>query len=293
MRTVVPKRRGRGGSGGYVPGEPELVVISLGGGVQSSVLALMAAEGSIRPISDYAVFADTGWEPTQVYDHLKWLEGQLPFPVVRVSAGDIREDLLAGRNSTGQSFTSIPLYVKSLDGKRSSIVKRQCTREYKLSPIETELRDLLGLGYRERVPEGIFTELWIGISTDEAAYRMKESRQHWITHRWPLLEQNFSREACRQWFSERHPLRHLPRSACIGCPYHTDAEWSAMKQDDPRSWADAVHVDNTLRTTDRAERFQGDVYLHKSLVPLGEITFGNEPRQLNLFEEECEGICGV
>lgn len=274
-------------------GEAELTVISLGGGVQSSVLALKAAVGEILPMPDYAIFADTGWEPQPVYRHIDWLEKQLPFPVVRVSAGDIREDLLAGRNSTGQSFTSIPLYVKSLSGKRSSIVKRQCTREYKLSPIETELRDLLGLGYRERVPEGIFTELWIGISTDEAAYRMKESRQRWITHRWPLLEQDYSRENCRAWFAERYPGRTLPRSACIGCPYHTDAEWSAMKQDDPRSWRDAVLVDDALRTNERAERFQGDVYLHSSLVPLSEITFKNDPRQLSLFDAECEGMCGV
>lgn len=253
----------------------------------------MAAEGAIRPMPDYAIFADTGWEPRQVYNHIAWLEGILPFPIVRVSAGDIRQDLLAGRNSTGQSFTSIPLYVKSLNGKGSTIVRRQCTREYKLSPIESELRDLLGLGYRERVPEGLFAELWIGISTDEAAFRMKDSRQRWITHRWPLLEQDFSRETCRQWFADRFPNRVLPRSACIGCPYHTDAEWSAMKQNDPNSWREAVFVDDALRSTDRAERFQGDMYLHKSLVPLGEITFGNDPRQLSLFEEECEGICGV
>ena len=276
-----------------MPGEPELVVISLGGGVQSSVLALMAAEGAIRPMPDYAIFADTGWEPRQVYEHIEWLEGQLPFPVVRVSAGDIREDLLAGKNSTGQSFTSIPLFVKSPDGRSTSIIRRQCTREYKLSPIESELRDLLGLGYRERVPEGLFTELWIGISTDEAAYRMKDSRQRWINHRWPLLEQDFSRAKCRSWFENRHPTRFLPRSACIGCPYHTDAEWSAMKQDDPRSWTDAVTVDYALRNTERSERFDGEVYLHKKLIPLDQIAFTNEVRQLSMFDEECEGMCGV
>ena len=274
-------------------GEPELTVISLGGGVQSSTLALMAAVGLVRPMPDYAIFADTGWEPNGVYDHIDWLEDQLPFPVHRVSAGDIRSDLLAGRNSTGQSFTSIPVFVLPLNGNKTSIVKRQCTREYKLSPIETELRDLLGLGYRERVPQDMYTELWIGISTDEAAFRMKASRQGWINHRWPLVEQGFSRDDCKTWFAERYGDRALPRSACIGCPYHTDAEWSAMKQSDPRSWRDAVEVDYALRSTERAERFGGEVYLHKSRKPLDQVRFGNDPRQLNLFEEECEGMCGV
>lgn len=274
-------------------GEPELTVLSLGGGVQSSVLALLAASGEVRPQPDYAIFADTGWEPQPVYDHIDWLEGQLPFPVIRVTAGDIRQDLLSGQNSTGQAFTSIPVFITSPDGRKTSIVKRQCTREYKLSPIESELRDLLGLGYRERVPEGVFTELWIGISTDEAAYRMKGSRQKWIDHRWPLIERGWSRGDCRAWFDEQHPGRVLPRSACIGCPYHTDAEWREMREHDPVSWADAVLVDDALRSTQRAERFGGQVFLHKSRIPLDQIDFGGGSRQLSLFEEECEGICGV
>ena len=273
-------------------GEAELTVISLGGGVQSSTLALMAAEGAVRPMPDFAVFADTGWEPQPVYDHLEWLETQLPFPVRRVSAGDIRADLLAGVNSTGQSFSSIPVYIRSLEGDSTSIARRQCTREYKLSPIEQELRDLLGLGYRERVPDGLFIDLWIGISTDEVI-RMKQSRQGWIEHRWPLIEEQFSRGDCHAWFEERFPKRDLPRSACIGCPYHTDSEWSLMRRSDPKSWADAVLVDHALRTTERAKRFGGEMYLHKSRRPLDEVPFAAESGQLSLFAEECEGICGV
>ena len=277
-------------------GEPELTVLSLGGGVQSSVLALMAAEGVVRPMPDFAVFADTGWEPQPVYDHLEWLETQLPFPVRRVSAGDIRSDLLAGVNSTGQSFSSIPVYIRSLDDGSTTIARRQCTREYKLSPIEQELRDLLGLGYRERVPEGMFVELWIGISNDEVV-RMKESRQRWITHRWPLVETTVSRDDCRAWFADRHPGRVLPRSACIGCPYHTDAEWVEMRESDPRSWLDAIEVDHALRATERAERFGGEMYLHKSRMPLDEIAFASSrtltAQQLDLFGDECEGLCGV
>ena len=69
--------------------------------MQSSVMALMAADGLIKPMPDYAVFADTGWEPQAVYKHLDWLESELPFPIRRVSNGNIRDDILAGTNSTG------------------------------------------------------------------------------------------------------------------------------------------------------------------------------------------------
>jgi len=273
-------------------GEPELTVISLGGGVQSSVMALMAARGLLKPMPDYAIFADTGWEPKGVYRHLDWLESQLPFPVRRVSKGNIRDDILAGTNSTGQQFSSIPAFIRTLSGK-ASIAKRQCTREYKLSPIETELRYLLGLGYREIIPRDMFVELWIGISRDEIV-RMKPSRESWIRNYWPLIDQGMTRADCREWFAEHYPARVLPRSACIGCPYHSDAEWAEMKLGDKESWADAVFVDAALRTSERAQKFDGEMYLHKSMTPLGDIEQFPDARQYSLlFGDECEGMCGV
>jgi hypothetical protein len=42
----------------------KLHVISLGAGVQSTTMALMAAHGEITPMPDCAIFADTGAEPT-------------------------------------------------------------------------------------------------------------------------------------------------------------------------------------------------------------------------------------
>lgn len=48
-------------------------VISLGAGVQSSTMALMAAKGEITPMPTAAVFADTQDEPQSVYRWLDWL----------------------------------------------------------------------------------------------------------------------------------------------------------------------------------------------------------------------------
>ena len=48
----------------------ELNLISLGAGVQSSVMALMAARGELEPKVDGAIFADTGAEPDDVMDWL-------------------------------------------------------------------------------------------------------------------------------------------------------------------------------------------------------------------------------
>ena len=69
-------------------------VISLGAGVQSTVLYLLAAEGKITPEPAGAVFADTGWEPPYVYEHLDWLESlDTGIPIYRVQAGDLYSDV--------------------------------------------------------------------------------------------------------------------------------------------------------------------------------------------------------
>ena len=52
-----------------------LTVISLGGGVQSSVMALMASKGAFDSVPDCAIFADTHWEPPSLYTQYGVKEG--------------------------------------------------------------------------------------------------------------------------------------------------------------------------------------------------------------------------
>ncbi len=49
----------------------DLKVLSLGAGVQSSVMLLMADRGLLGDKPDVAIFADTQWEPKEVYEHLE------------------------------------------------------------------------------------------------------------------------------------------------------------------------------------------------------------------------------
>ena len=81
---------------------PTLTVLSLGGGVQSSVMALMAGEGAFGRVPDCALFADTRWEPPSVYEHLEWLEGRLSFPLYVVdNRRSLREELGADAQRDG------------------------------------------------------------------------------------------------------------------------------------------------------------------------------------------------
>lgn len=104
---------------GFEPAEGSSSAIRLralsGAGVQSTTLALMAAHGEIGPMPGVAIFADTGWEPQTVYDHLDWLMSGnvLPFPVHIVSAGNIRGDDLIGAGD-GKRWASIPAFAKTV-----------------------------------------------------------------------------------------------------------------------------------------------------------------------------------
>lgn len=127
-------------------------VISLGAGVQSTTMLLMAEAGEITPRPDAAIFADTGWEPRAVYEHLSRLEASSSIPIYRVSAGNLRTQLLEGVGLTStKRFVTIPFHLRNLDGEKG-MGRRQCTKEYKIEPIERKLRELLGVKFRARVP---------------------------------------------------------------------------------------------------------------------------------------------
>lgn len=106
--------------------EIELRVLSLGAGVQSTTLALMAAHGEIDP-PDCAIFADTQWEPRAVYEHLAWLRSGnvLPFPVHIVTAGNLRQSIRDRRNTTGGRFAAIPWHITNENGS-AGMGRRQC-----------------------------------------------------------------------------------------------------------------------------------------------------------------------
>ena len=261
---------------------PKIRVLSLGAGVQSTTLALMAAAGEIGPMPDAAIFADTGWEPKAVYEHLERLTAALPFPVYIVSAGDLRKDLIAATNSTGQRFAAVPWFMRLPNGDEA-MGRRQCTAEYKLRPIQRKIVEMMD-GKR---PKG-GAEVWVGISTDESI-RMKPSRVQYITNRWPLIERRMNRNDCKKWM-ERAGWS-APKSSCIGCPFHSNEQWRDLS---PEEFADAVEVDRAIRDVSH-RGIRGQQFMHRSLKPLEEVDLRSDAElgQGDLFGNDCEGMCGV
>lgn len=279
-----------------------LEVISLGAGVQSTTMALMAAHGEIEPMPDAAIFADTGAEPADVYEHLTWLMSPnvLSFPVHIVRAGNIIDDtraaLSGGRHKKGRAATA-PFFALSKRGDAAPL-RRQCTDAYKTDPINAWLRERLGYKPRQRIPKDRpLARVWLGISLDEI-YRMKPSRLEWIERRHPLIEHEMTRWDCRQWL-KRHEYPDAPRSACTICPYRSNEEWRHLRESDPAGWAEAVAIDKAIRCGFRRlndpDTSTGELWLHRSMQPLDEVDLRThaERGQPDLWSAECEGICGL
>ncbi len=274
------------------PPEP-VHILSLGAGVQSSTLALMAAHGEVTPMPMAAIFADTQAEPPSVYKWLDWLEKQLPFPVHRVTAGDLASRELqvirSGRSGNLYRKSGIPLFTLAEDGTKG-ILPRKCTRDFKIDPITRFVRKLCGV---KRGAKAVAVFQWIGISTDEFQ-RMKPSKYPFCEHRWPLIEKRISRNACLEWMNEKgYPVP--PRSACVFCPYHSNKEWKRLLDDEPLEFKRAVEFERDLQ--DASNRSEVDVsipFLHSSRKPLDQVDLRNDADhgQLN-FLDECEGMCGV
>ena len=83
--------------------KPDLRVLSLGAGVQSSALALMIEKGEI-PMVDCAIFADTGAEPEKVYEWLEYIKSQVSYPVHVVQWRNLKDDLYAAARGEYKGF---------------------------------------------------------------------------------------------------------------------------------------------------------------------------------------------
>lgn len=135
---------------------------------------------------------------------------------------------------------------------------------------------------------------WIGISVDEAT-RMKPSRDKWAECRWPLIDMRMSRHDCLRWM-QKHGYPQPPRSACIYCPFHNNAEWRRLKASEPKEFEKAVVFERELqRVKSESQNFRTTPFLHRSCVPLDKVDLSTEEDngQINFFENECEGMCGV
>ena len=276
-----------------------LKVISLGLGQQSTVLYYMSSMG-VLPKADYAIFADPGAESQDTYNYLKelmeWQQKNNGIPIIVTEQKSIYNDLIDGTNCKGTRFSSIPAFVKKEDSQ-SGILRRQCTDDYKITPVNNAIRELYGLKKYARTPK---TEIWLGISIEEIE-RIKYPRYKWQTFVYPLCNytvikgevqvtkftKGFRRSDCQKWLAD-HNLSIPPKSSCFFCPYQSNHSWLEMKRNRPQEWDQAITLDKSIRNS-LEKGVKNPIYLHRSCKPLNEVNL--DENQQSLFLNECDGVC--
>lgn len=298
--TSPERSKARTRRGGWTWGPAEIAklrVLSLGAGVQSSTLVCMMVAGELSWV-DAILFADTGDESSATLNHLSWLEREVKratngrVEVHRVGRGEKLSDRIkaraAGGRSAGQGrFVSAPFFTDGGKKGRGGQGRRQCTREFKIEPIEKKQRELLGYKPRQRIPP-LSCEVWIGISTDEIV-RAGAAFSAWVVHRYPLLELRMSRVDCERWLiANGFPVP--PKSACVFCPYRSNREWRWLRDNNPEGWTQAVEIDRLIRDTPgmRAKEF-----LHRDRIAIGEVDLSTDDDHGQGMLMVCEAGCGL
>lgn len=256
-------------------------VLSLGAGVQSSALAMLSVEGVI-PRYDAVVFADTGWESQQTYDTLNWLKDKLEAVGTKVYF-TMKQDV---RKFADQSFEgrkpSIPLYTLNKETGRKGILRRGCTAELKIWPVEKVVREqIIGVKPRKWVKDA-FINLSLGISTDEMV-RVTKSRHKWCKHIYPLIELKWDRKKCEEWFISKYDFTP-GRSACLGCPYHNNEFFRNLSEEE---FKEVVEFDEKVRNIG-SDGFQ--YFVNRDRIPIKDLDLSKDNGAS--FLDECSGLCG-
>jgi len=277
-----------------------LRVLSLGAGVQSSAILMMSEAGEL-PQLDAAVFADTGDETDATYNWLKWLVRNCMTPILVGTRGYSIEGHVTPRIRWGKRLDSPPFFVAT--ESTPSPINRDCTREWKIKVVEAVVKqEILGLKKGGRWPTEPTVEQWLGISSDEIR-RMANSTAAWSRMWHPLIETEWngkrygwrqptiSRKGCERWMEE-HGYPVPPESSCWHCPYHDNAKWRWLRDNEPHNWQRAIGYDHMIRSGPNGviHGMNEQAYLHRSLQPLDEVDLGEDDSDAPLFS--C-GVCNT
>lgn len=174
-------------------------VLSFGAGLNSTALLVMLVEEDY-PL-DEVVFADTGGEVPETYEHLKKVDSYLskygiPLKIVKSKNGTLY--------NTCKRRRVIP-----------SQIWRWSTRDYKITPIHAHYRSF-----------GVPVIQYLGIAYEERD-RMKKSRVPYATNVFPLVEKKLDRQDCIEIIMKAD-LPMPVRSGCYFCPFNSLSRWKEL-----------------------------------------------------------------
>lgn len=249
-------------------------VFSFGGGVQSTAVLVLAAQGKVQ--YDAFLFANVG-EDSENPDTLAYV-AQHARPYAERHRIRFEELRKPGETLLGwvyRSERSIRIPMRMANGAPGH---RTCTEVFKINIIDRWIKKH-GAG-----PHTV----GLGISTDELQ-RARTSRDEWKTLEYPLLDLRLSRSDCARLIADAG-LPLPPKSSCYFCPFKSNRQWVQLRHDKPALFGEAVKLERAMNER-RAELGKDSVWLSQALMPLDH-AFGTDQLTLDDALDTCEsGYC--
>ena len=161
------------------------------------------------------------------------------------------------------------------------------------------------MGVSRLIASRVKVETWLGISLDEIQ-RMRDSREKWNTHVYPLIDLRWRRNDCVRYMADNHPDVVVGKSSCLICPFHSRRQWVSLYREYPDEIREGAELEarmNRAREINGKTLRLGDVYMHVNRKPLlqaiqQDIDMMERNPELPGFESEgwgneCSGHCGV
>lgn len=272
---------------------PDIGTVSYGGGVQSTALLVLRAQGII-PFNTF-LFCNVG-DDSEHPDTLRYV-ADVAMPYAAEHGIDLQ--VLERRRRDGTTETlwsrlmredsrSLDIPVRMSNGAPGN---RSCTADFKIRVVARWLKQH---GATEDHPATVA----IGISQDEVTRANTRTKDAYERVVYPLISIGMDtglrlrRDDCIRIIREAG-LPVPPKSSCFFCPFHRPAAWADLYRESPDLFKRSCELEDTLNER-RARLGRDPVFLTRFNMPLADaIDTGQD--LLPLFDEtagECDsGYC--
>jgi len=183
----------------------KIYVLSYGGGVNSSALFFYLIQNNY-PI-DLVIFADTGDESNETYDAVTRMKKEC-------NKYNIKFVIVESKYKTQYGSLNDYYYAKKAI---PSLMKRDCTSKFKISPIRQYLRSTYGKQQK--------FVMYIGIASNEIS-RMRKSDVNYMEFAYPFCYDNIDRIGNEEILKKNN--FKATKSGCKGCIFLKKKQWIEM-----------------------------------------------------------------
>lgn len=212
------------------------LVVSFGGGVDSTAMIIGYAEESIVP--DAIIFADVGAEHPETYQHvtetIPWLLEILKFPPLVT----VRYELKKPVNGMYKTIEEQCLVNRTLPS--AAFGMKKCSQKWKGGPLDA----WVSKEFADHIAAGGVVDRAIGYEANETrrggGQGNADPRFNWV---YPLREWGWTREDCIAKI-ESWSLPEVRKSSCFFCPHSKPSEVRELAQSYPELAARAIAVED-------------------------------------------------